>query len=204
VHAVPARSQRPRSQIRVQFISQERLGGHVVRKIKTFAVAKAGATSSRRPPAQKQDFYARESWEQVGANSEMTSALRALGITRPSHVQAEALMVLLSGSIPPELTRSRALKLPLHALIQVVQAWDERCLYCSGQERVVVADQAGSGKTLAYLVPLIQQFKQAEAAAGGKQTQPRMPSAVIMCPTEELCAQVLLTCRALAKVCADL
>lgn len=67
-----------------------------------------------------------------------------------------------------------------------------------------MADQSGSGKTLAYLVPLIQDIKQQEAAAGGPQTQPRKPRAIVLCPTEELCAQVLLTCRALSKARPDL
>jgi superfamily II DNA/RNA helicase len=63
----------------------------------------------------------------------------------------------------------------------------------------VVADQSGSGKTLAYLVPVIQQIKEQEHAAGRLQTQSRKPRAVVLCPTEELCVQVLLTCRALSQ-----
>lgn len=66
----------------------------------------------------------------------------------------------------------------------------------------MVADQSGSGKTLAYLVPLIQGIKEAERAAGGPLTKPRQPRAVVLCPTEELCAQVLLNCRALSRACS--
>lgn len=66
---------------------------------------------------------------------------------------------------------------------------------------MVVADQAGSGKTLAYLVPLVQALKEEEEAqGGGRLTKPRRPRAVIICPTEELCVQVLYTARALSKV----
>lgn len=65
--------------------------------------AVASATGGRRtrpskPPGEKQDFYARESWQQVGASEVMIEALKALGFTRPSHVQAEALMVIFSGA----------------------------------------------------------------------------------------------------------
>jgi ATP-dependent RNA helicase DDX18/HAS1 len=48
---------------------------------------------------------------------------------------------------------------------------------------VALADQAGSGKTLAYLLPLLQQLKQKEAAAGGPVTQANSPSIIIMAPT---------------------
>eukprot|EP00892_Ulva_mutabilis_P011261 jgi/Ulvmu1/8507/UM044_0041.1 len=115
-------------------------------------------------PAINQDFFARESWAQAGANESMIEALNSIGLSRPSHVQAEALQASFTGG-----------------------------------RRVVVADQAGSGKTLAYLVPLVQRLKEAEAEAG-RLTQPRCPRAVIICPTEELCVQVLYTARALSKV----
>lgn len=52
---------------------------------------------SRRDAGLKQDFFARESWKQVGANADTIDALKQLGITRPSHVQAEALVALFSG-----------------------------------------------------------------------------------------------------------
>jgi ATP-dependent RNA helicase DDX18/HAS1 len=53
----------------------------------------------------------------------------------------------------------------------------------SGLRHVALADQAGSGKTLAYLLPLLQHLKQKEAAAGGPVTQANSPSIVIMAPT---------------------
>jgi hypothetical protein len=53
----------------------------------------------------------------------------------------------------------------------------------SGLRHVALADQAGSGKTLAYLLPLLQQLKQKETAAGGPVTQANSPSIVIMAPT---------------------
>lgn len=48
-------------------------------------------------PTLNQDFFARESWAQVGANESMIEALKSLGLSRPSHVQAEALQASFSG-----------------------------------------------------------------------------------------------------------
>jgi ATP-dependent RNA helicase DDX18/HAS1 len=73
-----------------------------------------------------------------------------VGISRPSHVQAEAYKAL-------------GLK--------------------SGFKHVAVADQAGSGKTLAYLLPLLQQLKEREQQQGGPVTQPNSPSIIILTPT---------------------
>lgn len=53
----------------------------------------------------------------------------------------------------------------------------------SGFRHVAVADQAGSGKTLAYLLPLLQQLKQQEAKKGSPVTTPNSPSLIIMTPT---------------------
>lgn len=64
---------------------------------------------------------------------------------------------------------------------------------------LVVADHAGSGKTLAYLVPLLQALKAEERVLGGPSTVPRCPRFVIVVPTAELCAQILRVCRALSS-----
>jgi superfamily II DNA/RNA helicase len=77
-------------------------------------------------------------------------AVAAVGISRPSHVQAEAYKALG---------------------------------FKSGFRHVAVADQAGSGKTLAYLLPLLQQLKEREQQAGGPVTQPNSPSIIILTPT---------------------
>ncbi len=45
-------------------------------------------------------------------------------------------------------------------------------------------DQAGSGKTLAYLLPLLQQLKQEEAAlGGGPMARPGCPRLIVVAPT---------------------
>jgi ATP-dependent RNA helicase DDX18/HAS1 len=96
-------------------------------------------------------FHSGSSWQQLGATQDVIDALSALGISRPSHVQAEAYAAL-----SPK----------------------------SGFRHVALADQAGSGKTLAYLLPLLQQLKAREAAqGGGPVTQPNSASIVVVTPT---------------------
>ena len=54
----------------------------------------------------------------------------------------------------------------------------------SDAAHLVVGDHAGSGKTLAYLAPLMQALRQQEAAAGGRVTRPNTPRLVVIAPTE--------------------
>ena len=69
----------------------------------------------------------------------------------------------------------------------------------TGAPHVVLADHAGSGKTLAYIVPLVQALKAEEKALGKPATIPKSPRVVVVVPTSELCAQVLRVCRALSN-----
>ncbi|XP_038978955.1 DEAD-box ATP-dependent RNA helicase 50 isoform X2 [Phoenix dactylifera] len=62
----------------------------------------------------------------------------------------------------------------------------------------IIADQSGSGKTLAYLAPIIQNLRQEEVLGLGKSLS-RSPRVVILVPTAELASQVLNNCRAVAK-----
>jgi ATP-dependent RNA helicase DDX18/HAS1 len=62
----------------------------------------------------------------------------------------------------------------------------------------IVADQSGSGKTLAYLLPLIQRLRQEELEGVGK-SLPGSPRVVILVPTAELASQVLSNCRKISK-----
>ncbi|KAL4458181.1 hypothetical protein ABPG75_013046 [Micractinium tetrahymenae] len=116
-------------------------------------------------------FFSAERWADVGASEEVVAALAALGITRPSHIQAASYRALgplaAAGGAPPR--------------------------------HVVLADHAGSGKTLAYLLPLLQALKGEEAVLGGAATQPRCPRLVVAVPTAELAAQVLRVARALCR-----
>ncbi|WIA31756.1 hypothetical protein OEZ86_002630 [Tetradesmus obliquus] len=110
-------------------------------------------------------FFSSKSWEDLRASPELIEALKTIGVTKPSHIQAEAFQTLSSKS---------------------------------KVKHVALADQAGSGKTLAYLLPLLQQLKRREAAAGGPVTQPNSPSLIIMAPTTELAQQVGRVVRALS------
>ncbi|KAL5782831.1 hypothetical protein ACOSP7_007860 [Xanthoceras sorbifolium] len=62
----------------------------------------------------------------------------------------------------------------------------------------ILADQSGSGKTLAYLVPVIQRLRQ-EELQGLSKSLSRSPQVVIMVPTAELASQVLSICRSISK-----
>lgn len=59
----------------------------------------------------------------------------------------------------------------------------------SGKRDLVIADHAGSGKTLAYLAPLAQKLMEQERALQPSQP-PRSPRVIVVTPTAELCAQV--------------
>lgn len=52
----------------------------------------------------------------------------------------------------------------------------------------IIADQSGSGKTLAYLAPVIQCLRQEELQGLGKSSS-RSPRVVILVPTAELASQ---------------
>lgn len=53
----------------------------------------------------------------------------------------------------------------------------------------IMADQSGSGKTLAYLLPLVQRLRQEETEGLGKPTS-KHPRVVVLVPTAELASQV--------------
>ncbi|XP_058785724.1 DEAD-box ATP-dependent RNA helicase 50 [Vicia villosa] len=62
----------------------------------------------------------------------------------------------------------------------------------------IIADQSGSGKTLAYLVPIIQRLRQQELD-GRHKSSSHAPTVLILAPTAELASQVLLNCRSMSK-----
>lgn len=62
----------------------------------------------------------------------------------------------------------------------------------------IIADQSGSGKTLAYLAPVMQRLRQEELQGLAKSSS-RSPHVVILVPTAELASQVLKNCRLLSK-----
>lgn len=116
-------------------------------------------------PGPTSDFYSSKSWKFIGANDEIIEGLGTLGISRPSHIQAESFGALVNPDA-------------MHVLL---------------------ADHAGSGKTLSYLVPLIQKMKEEEKKSQGPVGKPGRPRVVVIVPTAELCTQVLRVCRALSR-----
>ncbi|XBH88482.1 hypothetical protein VPH35_075758 [Triticum aestivum] len=62
----------------------------------------------------------------------------------------------------------------------------------------IIADQSGSGKTLAYLCPIVQNLRK-EEAIGIHKPSPRNPRVIILTPTAELSSQVLQNCRSISK-----
>ncbi|CAA7017121.1 unnamed protein product [Microthlaspi erraticum] len=62
----------------------------------------------------------------------------------------------------------------------------------------IIADQSGSGKTLAYLVPVIQRLRE-EELQGQSKSSPGCPRVIVLVPTAELASQVHANCRLLSK-----
>lgn len=58
-----------------------------------------------------------------------------------------------------------------------------------GRKSCIIADQSGSGKTLSYLLPLVQRLREEELQGLGKPLS-QNPRAVILVPTAELASQV--------------
>ncbi|KAJ1411720.1 RNA helicase, DEAD-box type, Q motif [Sesbania bispinosa] len=67
-----------------------------------------------------------------------------------------------------------------------------------GRKTCVIADQSGSGKTLAYLAPIVQRLRQ-EELEGHSKSSSQAPRVVVLAPTAELASQVLNNCRSLSK-----
>ena len=68
-----------------------------------------------------------------------------------------------------------------------------------GAPHVLAADHAGSGKTLAYLVPVVEALKREEEERGGRATEPGRPRALVVLPTQELALQVAGVARGLTR-----
>ena len=93
-------------------------------------------------------------FDQLFLSEEMVDTLKTLGYVTPSHVQKEAIPVILNGS------------------------------------NVIVSGEAGSGKTIAYLAPILQMVfreKQKDSKINPKEVSPR---ALIIAPGRELTEQI--------------
>ena len=111
-------------------------------------------------------FFSGARFSQLGASEAVRAALtKAFGIERPSHIQAQSYRVLTGESVDAATGKAKRFT-----------------------GNVLLADQAGSGKTLAYCLPLLQRVAQIEAEKG--RSRARKPRVLILTPTSELASQV--------------
>ena len=104
-------------------------------------------------------FFSGARFAQLGASDEVRAALKeSFKIERPSHIQAQSYRAL-SGDAAD-----------------------------ASQRHILLADQAGSGKTLAYLLPLLQRLQGIEAEQG--RSKSKRPRLLVLTPTSELATQV--------------
>ena len=64
-----------------------------------------------------------------------------------------------------------------------------------GGKSCIIADQSGSGKTLAYLLPIVQRLRE-EELQGISKSMSNSPRVVVLVPTAELASQVCLNLTA--------
>ena len=102
-----------------------------------------------------------------------------MNISRPSHIQAQSFKILLHD----------------HS-----DSYDEESSVANddeGANHVLLADQAGSGKTLSYLLPLLQRLERLERDSG--MSVSKRPRALVLVPTSELASQVTEVVKELSK-----
>lgn len=66
-------------------------------------------------------------------------------------------------------------------------------------KHAIIADQTGSGKTLSYLLPLLQRMKMLEHRSGNNSENPSAVQVLVLAPTAELCDQIKKVCAKLAN-----
>lgn len=113
----------------------------------------------------------------------MEAALQALDICRPSNIQANTMKVgPLTTSFP-----FREVCLILHQGVKISSPYLQA--FAQYGDHLLVADHSGSGKTLAYLIPLMMYLRDHESSTGTRFAQAKSPAAIILAPTQELCVQ---------------
>tara|TARA_B110000977_G_scaffold65561_1_gene89340 strand:+ start:739 stop:2883 length:2145 start_codon:yes stop_codon:yes gene_type:complete len=155
--------------------------------------------------ADEYNFFAGSRFKQLGASAEVETALAAMGIERPSHIQALTYKALAAEFVQ---TEDGAGKVEVGSA-NLEQGTDADTTDASEiasedayekhvpSQNILLADQAGSGKTLAYLLPLLQKLHSVELTKG--RAAPNKPRLLILCPTGELVMQVLGVVRELAR-----
>ena len=152
--------------------------------------------------ADEYNFFAGSRFKQLGATPGVEAALAEMGIERPSHIQALTYKALAGDFAKETETRegrsddAAGLNSPEPSAASDAGAFPETPQETLSQN-VLLADQAGSGKTLAYLLPLMQRLQMVEQERGrARSNRPRL---LILCPTSELVVQVLGVVRQLAR-----
>ena len=150
--------------------------------------------------ADEYNFFAGSRFRQLGAAPGVEAALAEMGIERPSHIQALTYKALAADS-DDETREGRpgdaaGVNSPEPSVASDAGAPPETPPATPSQN-VLLADQAGSGKTLAYLLPLMQRLQTVERERG--RARPNRPRLLILCPTSELVVQVLGVVRRLAR-----
>ncbi|KAI9475699.1 MAG: P-loop containing nucleoside triphosphate hydrolase protein [Benjaminiella poitrasii] len=67
-------------------------------------------------------------------------------------------------------------------------------------KHILVAAETGSGKTLSYLLPVIDMLKADEKKKGFVKRRLDHPRAIVLVPTRELVSQVVKTCKSLSHI----
>ena len=142
--------------------------------------------------ADEYNFFSGARFSNLGATAGVSESLKEMGIERPSHIQALSYRAL-SGVLADDDSQDE-------------EDGDDdgedsssprSSSAASPPQHVLLADQAGSGKTLAYLLPLLQRLSRFEQTEGrAKSKRPRL---LILCPTSELVVQVLGVVRQLSR-----
>ena len=125
-------------------------------------------------------FYSGAKFKDIGASELIVNALESrMNISRPSHIQAQSFKILLHDHSDSYNEESSV-------------ANDDE-----GANHVLLADQAGSGKTLSYLLPLLQRLERLERDSG--MSVSKRPRALVLVPTSELARQVTEVVKELSK-----
>ena len=124
--------------------------------------------------ADEYNFFAGSRFRQLGAAPGVEAALAEMGIERLSHIQALTYKALAADS-DDETREGRpgdaaGVNSPEPSVASDAGAPPETPPATPSQN--VLLDQAGSGKTLAYLLPLMQRLQTVERGAGAREAQP--------------------------------
>ncbi|MBA0880611.1 hypothetical protein Goshw_009975 [Gossypium schwendimanii] len=138
------------------------------------------------------DFFSRKTFANLGCSEYMIKSLKQQLFLRPSHIQVYSI-TNFPGNLDPENI------VPTSEFVLLAQLSRAKAFgpVIEGQS-CIIADQSGSGKTLAYLAPLVQRLRE-EELQGVSKSSSGSPRAVIIVPTAELASQVLNSCRSLSK-----